>query len=399
MGITVSNIMDLPLLREARIVAGAHGIGRHVEGISLLESPGSEEWLAKSNLVLNNSAALQYYADEPQRLIDVLADHGISCVAFKSDRFCGLPEELLRRADELDLPVIVFPYSLSASQLINAITYEIVRSESHAFDCPLVTDFLRNIVLRTEDRATLRKHMLTLGWTATKMLGLAIVHRGADVFEEGAFDDIARVSDFPYSFPLGADVLAFTELDGVEDADGTLVARTKALLQRLEERAASPDGRWLAGTGTCHAALSLLPVSLHEARTALYTGLAEGLDGVVDIRRLGFLGILLNARNWAETERIVDLVMKMLDAHDRENGTEYVRTVLSYARNHQSVETTAKELFVHRNTVHYRLRAITKLISGKFLDDNVSLNLQMLYQIIRWLDVYRRESAAAALRS
>lgn len=58
MSITLSAILELPLLQEVRVVAGVNGLSNRVDGISLFESPGSEQWLSQRSLVLNNSFIL-----------------------------------------------------------------------------------------------------------------------------------------------------------------------------------------------------------------------------------------------------------------------------------------------------------------------------------------------------
>jgi len=47
--------------------------------------------------------------------------------------------------------------------------------------------------------------------------------------------------------------------------------------------------------------------------------------------------------------------------YDRENGTEYVRTLWCYFRAHESLRLAAEMLFIHRNTIVYRLDRMKKL--------------------------------------
>lgn len=55
----------------------------------------------------------------------------------------------------------------------------------------------------------------------------------------------------------------------------------------------------------------------------------------------------------------------------------------------QSAEKTAQDLFVHRNTVNYRLRSINKIIMDLFIDSTATLNMDMLCHIIRWFSASR----------
>lgn len=56
-----------------------------------------------------------------------------------------------------------------------------------------------------------------------------------------------------------------------------------------------------------------------------------------------------------------------LDEYDRQNGTELLVTLEKYLANNRSVQKAGDELFIHRNTINYRLKKIEE-ISGISLD-------------------------------
>ena len=57
--------------------------------------------------------------------------------------------------------------------------------------------------------------------------------------------------------------------------------------------------------------------------------------------------------------------------YDRKHRTDFVRTIRAYLSNNNSLQSTAKELFVHVNTAAYRIQriqSITGLELGKTED-------------------------------
>ena len=54
MGILIKSILELPVMEQARLLAGSSGQQRTVEGISLLESTDSTKYMKKKKLVVNN---------------------------------------------------------------------------------------------------------------------------------------------------------------------------------------------------------------------------------------------------------------------------------------------------------------------------------------------------------
>ena len=70
-----------------------------------------------------------------------------------------------------------------------------------------------------------------------------------------------------------------------------------------------------------------------------------------------------------------DALPRLLN-YDQENGTELYRTLKIYLMREQNVLQTAKELFIHRSTLAYRLKKIQKLINADF--DNPEERLKLL---------------------
>lgn len=66
-----------------------------------------------------------------------------------------------------------------------------------------------------------------------------------------------------------------------------------------------------------------------------------------------------------------------LAEHDRREGTEYIATLRSFFACNQSVSDTAKRLFLHRNTVNYRLGRIRELLEDDFDTPLIRLHLQL----------------------
>lgn len=81
--------------------------------------------------------------------------------------------------------------------------------------------------------------------------------------------------------------------------------------------------------------------------------------------------------------------IRMLKNFDRENGTEYHRTLIVYLENNLNVLATANALFIHRNTLSYRLKKIGQLLNISLDDRQIYINL-LLAQLYE--DLIQNES-------
>lgn len=73
--------------------------------------------------------------------------------------------------------------------------------------------------------------------------------------------------------------------------------------------------------------------------------------------------------DFCSSDRLLHPLATELRDYDKEHGAELLHTMYSYIANERSVSATAAELFVHRNTILYRLSSIEKLAGSVDWDD------------------------------
>lgn len=99
------------------------------------------------------------------------------------------------------------------------------------------------------------------------------------------------------------------------------------------------------------ASLDALASSFQHASRAASTAAAFGLAGVYDLPRLGLLPAVLTDDDVGE-----EMVRRYVTpASAGSGGEDLLRTVRSYLAHDMRVDRTAEALFVHQNTVRYRL--------------------------------------------
>jgi hypothetical protein len=85
---------------------------------------------------------------------------------------------------------------------------------------------------------------------------------------------------------------------------------------------------------------------------------------------------------WLLTRRDDTQVAARFDRHFAElaNAPDLVETVVTYLATDQDVKKTAEKLFVHPNTIRYRLRNVERLVGGPIASAKVVANLYLAFQ-------------------
>lgn len=117
---TVRDLLDLPSFQGTTILAGANGLSRAVEDVSVMEVPDIEEYVGPGSFLVST---LYPYADHLELLSDLfkkLNAVGLSGIGVKLNRYVSaLPPECLAVADEISLPVLLLPSSGDFSNMAN----------------------------------------------------------------------------------------------------------------------------------------------------------------------------------------------------------------------------------------------------------------------------------------
>lgn len=386
MGVTVERILALQTMKGSRLIAGVEGRKKIVNSVSMMETPDSTMWLREGDFILTNGRPIRDMPGPPEGLIEVFLRKKVAGLAVKLGRYIKeLPEPMVRRANERNFPIVVLPEELTAAQIITCISYEIFRSEARDPHYSYEEDFLRDLVTGEEDWRVLRNRLNMIGWSERKMLGVAVIQHDAMRLDY-TFSELCEGTPFTYGFAVSGRYVALMELDGESQPDTRLYQCAHELLDHLEEKNTF-GGTFSIGIGRCYRSLSYLSRSFEEARTALCMGVCQKQgSSVTSFARMGVMSILLAKNNRVALERLYGNLFMALDQHDRENDTEYVETLKAYAMCNMSLEETAKHLYVHYNTVRYRLNALKMLLGNQLVDEDMGIefNLEAICCVVRW---------------
>jgi hypothetical protein len=136
--------------------------------------------------------------------------------------------------------------------------------------------------------------------------------------------------------------------------------------------------------------LSELSLAFQKATRALETALAVGEPGLFDLRSLGLLPSVLSDRTTAEVlhERYVDPV----ERGARSRGTVILDTVEAFLDANSRLDLAAERLWVHVNTVRYRLARFEQLASCSLRETETLVE-------VWWALRHRRLTAPPTTRS
>lgn len=143
------------------------------------------------------------------------------------------------------------------------------------------------------------------------------------------------------------------------------------------------DSNLLAGFSQIFFDLRELAAARVQARVALRMGLR--LRPTIWYHRFSELAlpyILERITGELDAQHIAAPELLRLRRYDLENGTEYVRTLWAYLRSSLNAAGTAKQLYIHRGTMNYRLSRIREPTGLEPEDPDTRLYLELSFRLL-----------------
>ncbi len=104
-------------------------------------------------------------------------------------------------------------------------------------------------------------------------------------------------------------------------------------------------------------------------------------EQVINYDRLGVYRLLAQVEDRTGLEAFAGRVLGPLVAYDAARGTPLLKTVEIYLQRHGNLRQTARDLHVHLNTLHYRLRRIGEITGFDLKDADARLDLLLALRV------------------
>ena len=95
--------------------------------------------------------------------------------------------------------------------------------------------------------------------------------------------------------------------------------------------------------------------------------------------------LLMNCSSQMDLSMLIHPLISLLLAYDRENNTEYTKTLQSYLEANMHPSVAAQKLCIHKNTMDYRLKRIQEITHPRFEEPERVLAFRLSFVILTYL--------------
>ena len=363
MGFTVEDMLTISHDRyRMELVAGNRGWANSINWLLMVEDTTIIRRFVGKELVVTTGLGF----DTEERLlylIEMLDNyHAAGLVVNTGPYIHEIPEAVRELADECDLPLMTVPWDVSMSDMIKDLTVRIFMQSQ--MDEQLSRAFI-NALERPELESAYREELSSAFDVDGKFQVTAITTPDLDSMDTRErnrisyrlqiyLEDISHNAHFIYY--NGCFLLI---LNAVDEKSKRMIV--DGFLTRAKRRMA--EQKIYVGEGTPVTDISRLYLSYRRAAYAARFAMEHGIpDQSFD--DLGLYRILYAVSDELLLKELREDARAPLRGYDEKHEADLIPTLRAYLKNNGSIQKTSEEMYIHKNTILYRMNKIRELLGS-----------------------------------
>lgn len=388
MSITVLEATKLETFKNFRLIAGHRGLDNIVDKVAILdwefdtkiEGRFIDEEFIKGDFVLSS---LLFAKDKPELIIEMvkyLVDMQVSGLAIKNIYYNELSDKVINYANENSFPIFIFDNNVYFEDIITEVidkirfmdNYELLENK---IDMLIKMDLSKNLIrdISLEINISFKECLLVLYYKPQKFIGdnkiISVIETLKKTKNLTLYDSILKYRN-------GILIISTFEKLQLKDFQGKVDSLIKKIGMNVSD--------YYIGVSNLHTNLSKLSIGINESIFAQKTGEVSqnNLNFFSDI---GVYSILMPYINNIWLHKFYNSIIIPIKNYDEKYNTELFNTAIKYIENDGKINETANALYLHKNTIRYRISKIKELLNmnhceGSFYEQlSIAIKLYKIY--------------------
>lgn len=361
---------------DIKLVAGRNGFSNPVEWVHMVDNTEIADFLVGGEVAFTTGIGVK----EDMTLLDlverVYKNHASGMVINVGPYVPEITKEVIEFGDQHDFPIFEVPWSVHMADIMRLFCFTITRSEQRAME---LSAAFKYAIFTPKQEQLYVSALMQKGYFAEWNYVVSMI----DIC-----DRLQGENDVTFYAPISKErldmftkkavrVITQDKHDAVVFSDNDRIVIVLSDIQEMEaaklvEKVNTQMIQFLksteaifAGVGSTVNGFRLLSKSYMLAKKIVDLSKIEYReDETRTYTSMGVNRLLFHIDNADSFEDYYNDTIKPLDDYDSLNGSNLVEVLDCYMKHNGSVQDTAEELFVHRNTVNYKIKKIETLLNA-----------------------------------
>ncbi|WP_315070603.1 PucR family transcriptional regulator ligand-binding domain-containing protein [uncultured Clostridium sp.] len=407
MAILVKDILKLETLKEMKLVGGNTGLEKCIEWVYVsecLEDPlEGIKWLQGGEIVIITGVGIKSDSSVLTKLIEGISKRGGAALIVNVGRYIKeIPKQAIEKADNLELPLFTLPWEVRLVEVSKEISNTIILAR---IEEKFMNDFLNNVLFGQMDLGiNIKEKASYFGYNLQGRCCICIIKinnsKGGTKMQ--SLEDEISISKVKLTFrKLVQDTLLKYSLKvPIIDNDDEIIFLNRAeensmnrlnkALMEIQEMIKSRHMNGIStnvGIGNGYEDMNLMKDSFNEAKIVIDSLKCEGLTQVIrKYSEIGVYSLIFGIENKKILENYCRQVIgPIIEKSNKNKDISSIEILDMYLNENCNVSIAAEKLYLHRNTLTYRIKKIEQLLNCNLHNFEECLKIKMALYISKTL--------------
>lgn len=396
------DILKIKGLEEIVLAGGKSGMDRNIRWIYFADALGTDRkignWISGGEIVVFANGESLSDREKTKKMMKSAFCMNAACIMIDEEY---MHKDFAAYADELGFPLFILPLSVRAVDLSQTICTHIINEHTESS----TLERILNAILFTgyDSEGRIISNAAYYGLDLRRKCSVSVFSpvnlseylETKNISDRETIDKIKnsyyRIVKNAFSNLCGRKLMSMLLQDNVivlHDTEELSKDKYQRLFADIRRGISFsfPSLEFCVGVGNGYDSVSELKKSYREAVKTVKLCPAVNEGGLLFFRDLGIYSLLFSIDDEKSLQRYYKTYLGKLMEYDELNNTELCRTLDVYLSKNQNANLTAEALYIHRNTLRYRLDKIKSLLDDNLENLSSAANYMIAFKIRNYLN-------------
>lgn len=383
MAVELRRLMEKVAHMDVNLIAGKGGMHNLVTWVHMVETTEASDFLEGGEIAFTTGLGLGNRTNLLD-LIRLMYEKKVSGVIVNTGPFIKeIPQDTIDFCNEKDFPLFVIPWKIHLAEVMRIFCFAITKDEQRILET--AAGFKNAIFFPKQEElyvVPLSQRGFRVSWEYSVCI-MNLSHSATDLpvrLEQlvNSLDTYARHNYDNFAiFPHDNEIL----IVAANYSEDELHAFIQDLCSRASQLLASGESLSM-GCGKLTKSIRCLWKSYRQAKSIQKLQENGKIDrSLIFYSDMGIYKLLMGIEDREIIQEYYDKTIRPLLEYDEKNNSDLAVILRAYLNHNGSVKETADELYVHRNTINYKLTRISEILAMDLSQLNTRLQLSIGFML------------------
>lgn len=376
MSITIDRFLETVSDYKVNLIAGKSGISNIIEWFHMVENPFEIEHINEKELVFSSGMSMDTESNFMDFLEQLVARKGSGLVVAYGNYLKCISDQVKKFCNERGFPLMLVAYSVNVSNITKLLSIQLLESEKINRQ---LFSAMKNAISFPEKTEGYLPTLLQYGFRKNETYAVTIIKlKHLELISSSEIQWIVKsmesqlLSAGDKSFVLTMDDIFVFVFSNYSEEEIKAIMLKIIMLLRMKEY------KFFVGSSVNHLGMQKLSQAYVQEKKVVNLSGRKGWGNImIQYSELGVYQLLLAIDNKETIKAYYNDMLGKLEENDQNNGTDYLDFLNAYLNSNCNINDTADALFIHRNTVVYKIKKINELLDCDLSDIEVRVQLYL----------------------